>query len=182
MGGWKPHLVTGSHPPHTPLAGSQYLIRPQLHTMSHISLTYHVIWRTKRSERTIAEEHERELYAYIHGMCKDKKCHLYRINSMPDHVHMCIEVHPTLALSTFMQVIKQESSRWIEGHKDWFPHFDGWGNGYAAFSYSAKDRPTIIEYIKNQKQHHHKATFREEYETLMREFGLDPEKDMFLKD
>ena len=150
--------------------------------MSHISLTYHIVWRTKRSERTINEEHERDLYAYILGMCKEKKCHLYRINSMPDHFHMCIEVHPTLALSEFMQVIKQESSRWIAQHKEWFPMFDGWGNGYAAFTYSVKERPTVIEYIKNQKTHHHKASFREEYEELLKEFGLDPATDLFLKD
>ena len=60
--------------------------------MSHISLTYHIIWRTHRSERTISEEHERELYAYILGICNAKKCHLYRINSMPDHLHLCLEV------------------------------------------------------------------------------------------
>lgn len=150
--------------------------------MSHISLTYHIIWRTKRSERTINEEHERDLYAYILGMCKEKKCHLYRINSMPDHFHMCIEVHSTIALSEFMQVIKQESSRWIAQHKEWFPMFDGWGNGYAAFTYSVKERPVVIEYIKNQKTHHHKASFREEYEELLKEFGLDPAKDLFLKD
>lgn len=102
--------------------------------------------------------------------------------SMPDHLHLCLEVHPTIALSEFVQVAKQESSRWLKEHREWFPRFDGWGNGYAAFTYSVKERPTVIEYIKNQKVHHHKATFREEYEDLLREFGLDPEKDLFLKD
>lgn len=150
--------------------------------MSHISLTYHIIWRTHRSERTISEEHERDLYAYIMGICNAKKCHLYRINSMPDHLHLCLEVHPTIAMSEFVQVVKQESSRWLKEHREWFPRFDGWGNGYAAFTYSVKERPVVIEYIKNQKVHHHKATFREEHENLLREFGLDPEKDLFLKD
>lgn len=145
-------------------------------------MTYHIIWRTKRSERTIHEEHERDLYAYIHGICREKKCHLYRINSMPDHFHMCLEVHPTLSLSSFMQTVKQESSRWISSHKTWFPHFDGWGNGYAAFTYSVKERAQVIEYIKYQKVHHHKTTFREEYEELMKCFGLDPTKDYFLND
>jgi len=60
--------------------------------------------------------------------------------------------------------------------------FDGWGNGYAAFTYSVADRPKVINYIKGQKEHHKKATFREEYEELLREFGLDPERDLFLQD
>lgn len=150
--------------------------------MSHISLTYHVVWRTKRSEKTISEESERELYAYILGICNAKKCHLCRINSMPDHVHMCVEVHPTIALSEFVQVVKQETSRWMKEHKELFPEFDSWANGYAAFTYSYESRPVVVEYIKNQKIHHHRLTFREEYEELLREFGLDPETDLFLKD
>ena len=150
--------------------------------MSHISLTYHIIWRTKRSLRTVKEDHERELYMYILGICKTKKCHLYRINSMPDHFHMCVEIHPTLSVSDFMKTVKQETSLWLKQHREWFPMFDGWGNGYAAFTYSVKERPTVIEYIKNQKEHHAKVSFRDEYCEIMSEFGLDPEKDLFLKD
>lgn len=150
--------------------------------MSHISLTYHIIWRTRCSERTIFEDHERDLYAYILGICQSKKCHLYRLNSMPDHFHMCVEIHPSISVSDFMKSLKQETSHWIKERSAWFPYFDGWGNGYAAFSYSAKDRPIVIEYIKNQKEHHRKESFENEYKELMREFGLDPEKDMFLKD
>lgn len=150
--------------------------------MSHISLTYHIVWRTRSSQRTITEAHERDLYAYILGVCNAKKCHVYRINSMPDHVHLCVEVHPTISLSEFMQVLKQSTSAWMKDYRDWFPFFDGWANGYAAFTYSVKERPVVIEYIKNQKEHHHRATFREEYENLLREFGLDPVNDLFLKD
>ena len=111
-----------------------------------------------------------------------EKCHLYRINSEPDHFHMCVEVHPTIALSEFMQVIKQESSRWLKEHREWFPMFDSWGNGYAAFTYSVQDRPNVINYIKNQKEHHKKTSFKDEYEELLREFGLDPATDLFLQD
>lgn len=150
--------------------------------MAYLNLTYHIVWRTKRSERTINEEHERDLYAYILGMCNAKQSHLYRINSMPDHIHMCVEVHPTMALSEFVRVIKQESSKWMKERLDWYPVFDGWGNGYAAFTYSVNERPTVIEYIKNQKEHHKVKSFREEYEEWLREMGIDPEKDLFLKD
>ena len=150
--------------------------------MAHLNLTYHIVWRTKRSEQTITEAFERELYAYILGMCTEKKCHLYRINSMPDHVHMCVEIHPTIAVSEFVRVVKQETSKWMKEQRAKFPMFDGWGNGYAGFTYSAADRLNVINYIKNQKEHHHKASFREEYEDLLREFGLDPKEDKFLED
>ena len=68
--------------------------------MSHISLTYHIVWRTKRNKNTIREQYERELYAYILGICQSKGSRLHRINSMPDHIHLCVEVSPTIALSS----------------------------------------------------------------------------------
>jgi len=150
--------------------------------MSHINLTYHIVWRTKCSQRTIKEEHERELYAYILGICTEKHCHLYRINSMPDHVHMCVEIHPTIAVSEFMRVVKQETSKWMKEHREKFPFFDGWGNGYAGFTYSAKERPNVIEYIRNQKEHHKHKSFREEIEEWFKEMGEDPTIDLFFRD
>ena len=150
--------------------------------MSHINFTYHIVWRTKGSQNTSNEQHERELYAYILGICKAKKCHLYRINSMPDHIHLCVEVHPTLAVSEFVRVIKQETSKWLKEHHDFFPMFDGWGNGYAGFTYSAKERLAVIEYIKQQKNHHRKRSFREEYEDWLKEMGMDPQSDLFFKE
>jgi REP element-mobilizing transposase RayT len=150
--------------------------------MAHINLTYHIVWRTKRSEQTIAESHERELYAYIYGICKSKDCYLFRINSMPDHMHLCVEVHPTIAVSDFVKVLKQESSKWMREHRSKFPMFDGWGNGYACFTYSAHERPQVIEYIMHQKEHHRTHTFREEYEAWLIDMGMAPASDLFFND
>ncbi|MBO4735335.1 MAG: IS200/IS605 family transposase [Paludibacteraceae bacterium] len=150
--------------------------------MSHISLTYHIVWRTKFSHHTINVEHERDFYAYVYGFCKRKKCTLYRINSMPDHVHMCLELNPTIALSDFMKTLKQETSKWMKEHRDWFPLFEAWGNGYAAFTYSADARTNLINYIRNQKEHHRKVVFQEEFGKLLIEFNLDPNFNRFLDD
>lgn len=95
---------------------------------------------------------------------------------------MCVEIHPTIAVSEFVRIIKQESSKWLKEERNKFPLFDGWGNGYAGFTYSAADRPNVICYIKNQKEHHRKVGFREEFESLLMEFGLDPNEDRLLDD
>ena len=95
---------------------------------------------------------------------------------------MCVEVHPTIAVSEFVRIIKQETSKWMKENRNKFPMFDGWGNGYAGFTYSVKERPTVIEYIKGQKEHHKHKTFREEYEEWLREMGEDPSDDLFFKD
>lgn len=150
--------------------------------MSHVAFFYHIVWRTKCSEMTINPDHERLLYAYIHSMCKARDCKLYRINSMPDHVHMLVSISPKIAISDFMMVIKSETSKWMLSCPDKFPHFRGWGNGYAGFSYSLKDLDMIIAYIKNQKEHHRVKTFKEEYYDFLKENGMDIEHDLFLKD
>ena len=126
--------------------------------------------------------HERDLYAYILGISKAKQCFLHRINSMPDHVHMCVNVHPSVSLSDFVKTIKQQTSKWLKEHHKEFPGFDGWGNGYAAFTYSEKERPVVIEYIKRQKEHHKVKSFREEFEEWLCEMGLDTDSNLFFKD
>ena len=70
----------------------------------------------------------------------------------------------------------------MKEHKEWFPLFETWGNGYAAFTYSAKERPNVIAYIARQKEDHRKFSFQNEYETWLRKMGLDPQNDLFLHD
>lgn len=89
---------------------------------------------------------------------------------------------PTIALSDFVKVLKQESSKWMKERREWFPLFEGWANGYAAFTYSAEERPNVMAYIRNQKEHHKKVTFKDEFLRLMAEFRLDARTDRFLED
>ena len=64
------------------------------------------------------------------------------------------------------------SSIWLKSHGQ-FKNFEGWSEGYGSFTISHKDKDGIIEYIKNQKEHHKKLTFIEEYKKLLKEYGLD---------
>lgn len=150
--------------------------------MAHVVLYYHIVWRTKRSERTITEAYERELYAYIFGFCKQKGCTLIRIGGMADHIHMLVSIRPDIAVSEFMKVLKTETSKWMKEEYDKYPAFDGWGNGYAAFTYGERDKEMIRQYIMNQKEHHRRLSFREEYEGMLADWGIDPNTDMFLRD
>lgn len=150
--------------------------------MAHVVLYYHIVWRTKRSESTLTEAHDRDLYAYILGFCERKQCKLIRIGGIADHIHMLISIRPDIAVSDFMQVLKTETSKWLKTQTEKFPLFSGWSNGYAAFTYCERDKEMIRRYIMNQKEHHRVHTFREEYEALLAEWGIDPAKDFFLHD
>ena len=149
--------------------------------MSYTTSYYHIVFRTYRSERTISTDHERELYAYLHGIAKNLQCQTYRIGGMPDHVHLFVSLPPTLPLASFVQRLKTESSKWLKANPN-FPNFRGWGREYAGFSYSLRDKDMIVGYIMGQKEHHRRVTFAEEYRAFLEENGMAVDERYFLID
>ena len=114
--------------------------------MSYTQTFYHIVLRTHRSVPAIVEEHERELYSYMHGFIQNKGCHLYRIGGMPEHVHLFVSLPATLAMSKFVQELKVSSSKWLKA-SPLFPLFDGWTKEYAGFSksYDEKDNVRAVQ-------------------------------------
>ena len=149
--------------------------------MSRSCLLYHIVFRTKGGMLTINERNEKELYGYILQFCNNKQCKLYRIGGMPDHIHMLVSIHPSIAVATFIQVLKTETSKWMKESPS-FPIFCGWAEGYAAFTYAYRDLEMVKNYIKRQKEHHHSTTFAQEYHNLLAEFHISPSEDNFLRD
>jgi putative transposase len=76
-----------------------------------------------------------------------------------------------MALSDLVRDIKANSSRFINEQR-WLPWKFEWQSGFGAFSYSRSQRPTVIRYIEQQKQHHAKRSFREEYLALLKKFEV----------
>ena len=106
------------------------------------------------------------------GIIKNQGGYLYRINSMSDHVHLLFTIPPVISLSDFMRVLKASSSKTIKSAEG-FEEFKAWSEGYAALSYSLKDKDMIVKYIINQQEHHKSTTFKDEYKTFIKEMGLD---------
>src|SRR5690242_9988915 len=97
---------------------------------------------------------------------------MLQINSMPDHIHMLIGMRPDQSVSSLMQVVKSESSKWIK-EKRFCPGAFAWQEGYGAFSYSKDQLSDVILYIHHQQEHHRKRTFKEEYVHMLREAGIE---------
>ena len=144
-------------------------------------IIYHIIFRTKGSEKTIVQAHSVDLYKYIGGIIKNKQCTLFRINGMEDHLHILSDLHPSVALADYIRDIKVSSAKWIK-ESGFFPHFSGWGIKYCALTYSCNERETVINYIKNQQEHHKRESFRDEMERLFREQGIDLDGKWFWVD
>ncbi len=133
---------------------------------------YQIVFSTKNRDRTLSIEHEQELYKYIWGIINNLKCKLYRINGMPDHIHIFSDLHPTVCLADFSNVWMKERGK--------FPTFKGWQDGYGAFTYSEREKDKIINYIKNQKEHHKQETFLDEYRHLLNENGIEFDEKFLL--
>jgi REP element-mobilizing transposase RayT len=98
-----------------------------------------------------------------------------QVGGMEDHAHALIMAKPVHAPSQIAQHLKGESSKWV--HQE-FPtmRFFAWQDGYGAFTVSKSKVPDVIDYIKNQREHHEKESF-EEYERLMKLHGVDYDRE-----
>ncbi len=132
---------------------------------------YQIVFGTKYRQPTLAVAHEDELYKYIWGIVKNKKCKLYRINGMEDHIHIFSDLHPSISLSDYVKDIKVASGLWMK-ESGKFTAFAGWQDGYGAFTYSIREKDVIIDYIKNQKEHHKTESFFDEFKRLLIENGI----------
>ena len=149
--------------------------------MSYTQLSYHVVLRTHRSERTLFEAHERELYNYMFGFNRNHDVATYRIGGMPDHVHLLVGLPATLAVAKYVQELKIATSKWLKNNPD-FPAFVGWTREYAAFTVSCEARGAVIQYIRGQKDHHRVVPLAEELRWLLAENQVVYKEEFFLKD
>jgi REP element-mobilizing transposase RayT len=140
--------------------------------MSYRRILYHLVFSTKDRAMVLKTERREELFRYIWGIVKNKNGHLYRINGVEDHVHILSDLHPSLALADFIKSIKISSNEWIRREKI-FPLFSGWQEGYSAFTHALKDKDYLIEYIKQQPEHHRRISFIEELRALLVEAGIE---------
>jgi putative transposase len=135
---------------------------------TYTQIIYHIIFATKNRERTLDKSRREDLFRYVWGILKNHDCHLYRINGIEDHIHILTSVHPSVCVADVVKAIKTGSAKWIRDDKV-FPRFDHWQEGYGAFTHSRSDRDRLIEYIKNQEEHHRHVDFLDEYCKLLRE-------------
>jgi len=130
--------------------------------MSHTRFLYHVVFRTKGGEALIGASWEGELYRYLGGIVQGWKGTPIEINGMPDHVHLLILLIPC-DFPAFMRELKANSSKWAKRYDGNF----AWQRRYGAFTVSSSVSDKVRDYIKNQKSHHAKQSFDDEYLALL---------------
>jgi putative transposase len=127
----------------------------------------------------LTKDKRTDLFKFIWGILEKKKCHLYRMNGVEDHIHILTSMRTTMDVANLVKDIKVASHLWIE-ENEIFPEFIEWQVGYGAFTVSAYEKDGLIEYIKNQEAHHKIETFEDEYRRLLKEHDIDfDEKYLF---
>lgn len=147
--------------------------------MSTYSQIYiQVVFAVKGRESLISASWEDELFKYIAGIITNKGQKLLAVNGVPDHIHVLIGMKPSCCLADLVREIKKSTNEFIKEKR--FTKFKfQWQEGYGAFSYSQSALNNVIAYINNQKEHHRKITFKEEYKDFLLKFEIDY-KDEYL--
>ena len=131
-----------------------------------------IVFAVKNRNALINKNLEGRLYQYITGIVQQSGQKMLSINGMPDHIHLLIGMKPTCCISDLVREIKKSSNTFINENKLSIYPFN-WQEGYGAFSYSHSQLSNVIGYISNQKEHHKKKTFKEEYLEFLVNFNIE---------
>jgi putative transposase len=136
------------------------------------SVILHIIFSTKNREPTIDLEWEAELHAYLAAACKGEGCPTLQVGGAEDHVHLACALGRTIAIADLLGNIKKNSSKWVKRRVPRLEQF-GWQTGYGAFSVGQSQVADLIAYIRNQREHHKRRSFKEEFLDLLRKYGVE---------
>jgi REP element-mobilizing transposase RayT len=132
----------------------------------------HLVFSTKNRHPWLRVEIENELTKYIAGTCRELVSPTHKIGAFDDHVHIACSLGRTISISKLVEEIKTGSSKWIKTKGNAFNGF-AWQNGYGAFSIGQSQLDDLRGYIANQREHHRKKSFQEEFRELLSRYEIE---------
>ncbi|MBS1764505.1 MAG: IS200/IS605 family transposase [Bacteroidetes bacterium] len=149
--------------------------------MSTYSQLYiQLVFVVKYRQALIQPNWEERLYQYITGIIQNKEQKMLAINGVKDHIHIFFNMKPNCSISDLVREIKKSSTTFINDNKFTSQKFH-WQEGYGAFSYGYSHIDNIVKYVMNQKEHHSKKTFKEEFTEMLKEMDI-PLNEKYLFD
>jgi REP element-mobilizing transposase RayT len=132
----------------------------------------HCIWSTKYHQSLIKPAIEKELFSYMAAIYRENDSPALIINGTQDHVHILTLLSRKITVADLIEEVKKNSSKWIKSKGIGFENFY-WQNGYAALGIGQSHVNVLMRYIRNQKEHHRKKTFKQEYISFLRKYSID---------
>lgn len=128
----------------------------------------HIVFSTKQREKLIRPAIEKEVWGYLGGIAKNHDMEVRGIGGTEDHVHLLLRIPADMTVAKAVNVLKSNSSKWLRRRSAF-----RWQVGYGAFSVSNSNLKTVAEYVRNQKQHHSKRSFEQEFLSLLRKHDVE---------
>lgn len=144
--------------------------------MSYVKIWVHLVFSTKTRDAFLKKELRYDVQKHIITNCKEKNIYLQVINGYTEHLHCLISLGKDQSIAQVSQLIKGESSFWINKNQLTYEKFS-WQDDYYAVSVSESHTARVINYIKNQEAHHSKSSFSDEVEELVTKYGFKIIKD-----
>lgn len=132
----------------------------------------HAVWGTKNREGVLNNEFRAELFAHIVENAKSKGVYIDTINGYTDHVHCLFALPVNEPIAKVLQLIKGESSYWINKTGIVKGKFS-WADEYYAASVSESQLEKVRLYIRNQEEHHKKITFADEFSAFLKKHNTN---------
>jgi putative transposase len=136
---------------------------------TYVQNVVHIVFSTKERRKIIPRDMKERVWSYIAGICKQEKIFVHAVGGMEDHVHLLLQIPPTMTLAEAVRTVKSNSSSWMKQEIKKF----AWQEGYGGFSVSKSQIPVVVRYIKNQERHHKKMSFENEFRALLEKHGIE---------
>lgn len=131
----------------------------------------HIVFAVKNRQAILDKSWRGKVFAYISGVLKERGHYSLAVNGYYDHIHILLEYNLNELIPDLVREIKKSSSKYIKDNRFTNHHFE-WQPGYGIFSVGWKEVSTVIDYIRNQEEHHQKRTFKDEYHSLLGKYKI----------
>jgi putative transposase len=117
-------------------------------------INLHLTWHTKESVPALTDQVETQCHKFLTHQCvKTTGVFVHGVGGTQDHVHLAVSIPATLTISEWIGRLKGASSHHVN-HEICNRKVLEWQDGYGVASFETKDLPWVLEYIRNQKEHH----------------------------
>jgi len=140
--------------------------------MAYVKNWLHCVWGTKNRHPYLIGDIKTEVIKHILDNAKSKNIYIDSMGGFTEHIHCLISLNPEMSLSNVIQLIKGESSYWINKKKITRFRFS-WATEYFGLSVSESQLNNVRNYIRNQEEHHKRESWDDEYNKLITEYGFD---------
>jgi len=132
----------------------------------------HITFSTKDRHHLIDEKIRESLFQYLGGVCKGLECNPVKVGGYTDHVHILCLLSRKIAQMNLLEELKKQSSKWIKTQGNAYSNFY-WQDGYGVFSVNPTQIDVVVDYIRNQEEHHKTLSFQDELRAFLKKYNVE---------